>query len=73
MVPTFAGAAATPAVDVAVASTIESGDRVLGPTSGGAAAALAVGGAVASTIEAGGAPTVPAVRDVTGGLQGRAL
>ena len=73
MGPTFAGAAPAPAVDVAGASTIEGGGRVLGPTSGGAAVALAVGGGVASTIDVSGAPTVPAVRGVTGGLRGRAL
>ena len=71
--PTFAGAAATPAVDVAAASTIESGGRVLGPPSGGAAAALAFDGAVAPTVEVGGAPKVPAVRGVTGGVRWRAL
>ena len=46
---------------------------MLGPTSGSAAAALAVGGGIASTVDVGGAPTVPAVRGVTGGLRGRAL
>ena len=62
MGPTFAGAAAAPAVDVAAASTVESGGRVLGPPSEDATAALAVGGGVASTFDVGGAPTVPAVR-----------
>ena len=70
---TFADAAAAPAVDVAAASTIESGSCALGPTPGGAAAALAVGGGVASTVDVGGTPTVPAARGVTGGLRGRAL
>ena len=67
------GATAAPAVDVAAASTTESGGRVLGPPSGGPAAALAAGAAVASTVEAGGASKVPAVRGVTAGLRGRAL
>ena len=71
--PTFSGAAAAPVVGVAAASTIYSGSGVLGPSMGGAAAALAFGGAVASTVEAGGAPTVPAVREVTEGVRGRAL
>ena len=44
---------------------------MLGPSSGGPSAVLAVGGAVASTVEACGAPTVAAVREVTGGLRGR--
>ena len=69
---TFAGAAAAQAVDVAVASIIESGGRVLGSTSAGAAAALVVGGGVASTVDVDGTPTVPAARGVTGGLRGRA-
>ena len=73
MGPTFAGAAAAPAVDVVAASTIESGGRVLDSTSRGAAAVLAVGEGFASTVDVGGAPTVPAVRGVTGGLRGRAL
>ena len=73
MEPTFTGAAAAPAADVAAASTVDSGGRVLGRTSGGATAALAVGGGVASTVDVGGAPTVPAVRRVTGGLRGRTL
>ena len=73
MGPPFADAAAAPAVGVAAASTIESGGRVLGPSLGGAAAALVVGGAVASTVKAGGAPKVPAVREVTRRLRGRAL
>ena len=60
-------------MNVAAASTIESGGRVLGSTSGGAVAALVVGGAVASTVDFGRAPTVPVVRGVTGGLLGRAL
>ena len=46
---------------------------MFGPTSRGAAAALAAGGGVASTVDIGGAPTVPAVRGVTGGFRGRAL
>ena len=46
---------------------------MLGPSSGGATASLTVGRAVASTVETGGAPKVPIVRGVTGGLQGRAL
>ena len=60
-------------VDVAPALTIDSGGRVLGPTSEGVAAALAVGLGVVSTVDVGGAPTVPAVRGVMGGLEGRAL
>ena len=60
-------------VDVASALTIDSGGRVLGPTSEGVAAALAVGWGVVSTVDVGGAPTVPAVRGVTGGLEGLAL
>ena len=73
MGPAFAGAAAAPAMEVAAASTIESGGRVLGAASGGAAAALAVGGGVASTVGVGGTPTVPAAGRVTGKLWGRAL
>ena len=73
MGPTFAGAAAAPAVEVAAASTIESGGRVLGPDSGGAAAALVVSGGVALTVGVDGTPTVPAARGVPGGLRGRAL
>ena len=46
---------------------------MLGPISGEAAAALAVGEGVESTVDVGGAPTVPAVRGVTGGLRGGAL
>ena len=46
---------------------------MLGPSARGEAAALVVGGAVAYTVEAGGASKVPAVRGLTGGLQGRAL
>ena len=71
--PTFAGTVAAPAVDVAPASTIESGAGVLGPTSGGAAATFTIGGGVASTVDVGRAPTVPAVRGVPGRLRGGAL
>ena len=69
----FAGAAAAPAVDTAAAPTIDSGIRVLGPTSRGAAALLAACRGGASTVDVGGAPTVPAVPGVTGGLRGRGL
>ena len=73
MGPTFAGAAAAPAVEVAVASTIGSGGRVLVPASGDVAASLAVGEGVASTVGVDRIPTVPAARGVPGGLRGCAL